>query len=153
MYTNHDWQVLRCTLHSDITCLEALVVIQERFTMYILIYMYISMWTILFWVLKRNGGYNSTTFLSVCSDCLRESILIETSSWNHQFFSEQIITQKRIFHMVSPQIVVTYLFQHAKLQILLNVFPFFGRVPPFPPPLQLPSNSPPHFWIPPFFPH
>ena len=36
-----------------------------------------------------------------------QSILIETSSCNLQFFSELITTQLRDFHMVSPQVVST----------------------------------------------
>ena len=35
-----------------------------------------------------------------------QSILIETSSFNLQFFSELITTQLRDFHMVSPQVFV-----------------------------------------------
>ena len=38
-----------------------------------------------------------------------QSILIETSSCNLQFFSELITTQLRDFHMVSPQVVFTLL--------------------------------------------
>ena len=69
------------------------------------------------------------------------STLIETSSCNHQFFSELFTTRKRIcmwchckrsllirftmqsyksYYMVSPQTVFTYPFHHAKLQILLH---------------------------------
>ena len=62
--------------------------------------------------MKRTGGYNST-FRSVCSDCPQDntdqSILIETSSCNLQFFSELITTQLRDFHMVSPQVAFPYL--------------------------------------------
>ena len=47
-----------------------------------------------------------------------QSILIETSSCNLQFFSELITTQLREFHTVSPQVVfLTYLPHHAKLQV------------------------------------
>ena len=38
-----------------------------------------------------------------------QSILIETSSCNLQFFSELITTQLRDFHMVSPQVAFPYL--------------------------------------------
>ena len=38
-----------------------------------------------------------------------QSILIETSSCNLQFFSELTTTQLRDFHMVSPQVVFTLL--------------------------------------------
>ena len=37
-----------------------------------------------------------------------QSILIETSSCNLQFFSEPITTQLRDFHMVSPQVAFPY---------------------------------------------
>ena len=38
-----------------------------------------------------------------------QSMLIELSSCNLQFFSELITTQLRDFHMVSPQVVFTLL--------------------------------------------
>ena len=43
-----------------------------------------------------------------------QSILIETSSCNLQFFSELITTQLRDFHMVSPQVVFPYLYIYLR---------------------------------------
>ena len=54
---------------------------------------------------NRPAQYNIHQ-LSKCDD---QSILIETSSCNLQFFSELITTQLRDFHMVSPQVSLLYL--------------------------------------------
>ena len=51
---------------------------------------------------------NSFSIISIVSPEDHQSILIETSSCNLQFFSE-LISQLRDFHMVSPQVVFTLL--------------------------------------------
>ena len=61
-----------------------------------------------------SGGRSEHTGPSVLvracwSERADPSILIETSSCKLQFFSEQITTQFRDFHMVSPQVVFTLL--------------------------------------------
>ena len=51
-----------------------------------------------------------------------QSMLIETSRCNHQFFSELITTQKRIPHGVNAKSLLINPRHHAKLQVLLMMY-------------------------------
>ena len=87
--------------------------------------------------LRRNQPCNYLKWQLVIYILLNQSVLIETSSCNLQFFSVNLristwcyrkqsllilftIQSYKSYCMVSPQTVFTYPFHHAKLQILLH---------------------------------